>query len=226
MTERERSGIPWAHELALRLGILVAALVLLCCVGCVSSTPDRGGALERRDIVSTAVAATLTGVAVPQAEPTWTPTLTATPRPTLTATPEPTEMAVPTATASPGLTRSDWGQEVLPHGEIVADAMQTMGDLLSQPLPGDATWDALLAAQVVRIREADAALRKIVPPEECREAHAMLLSATGDGLLGAEYALEGVRQTDVALLGQAGEYMVSAGAKANLFRLMIEAMTP
>ena len=51
---------------ALRLSsqVALAALVLLCCLGCVTSTPDRGDAVERRDVVSTAVAATLTGVAV------------------------------------------------------------------------------------------------------------------------------------------------------------------
>jgi hypothetical protein len=88
MTERERSGIPWAHELVLHLGILVAlaVLVLLCCVGCV--TPDRGNAPVGTSEVSTAVVATLTGVAV------------ATPRPTFTATPVPTATTMPTSTST------------------------------------------------------------------------------------------------------------------------------
>lgn len=55
---------------ALRLGgqVALAALVLLYCVGCVSSTLDREEALEGIDTVSTAVVATLTAVAVAQPE--------------------------------------------------------------------------------------------------------------------------------------------------------------
>jgi len=155
-------------------------------------------------------------------EPIWM----ARPTSIATATPVPRATATPTATALPRLTLSGWGREVLPHGEIVADALYTMGDLLSNPLLGDATWDRLLATQVVKIREADAALRNIVPPEECQEAHAMLLSATGDAVLGAEYALEGVREADVDLMEQATKYFTSAAAKINLYSLMVEAMTP
>jgi len=155
-------------------------------------------------------------------EPTWMARATS----IATATPMPTATATPIPTAVPRLTLSGWGREVLPYGKIVADALYTMGDLLSNPLLGDATWDGLLATQVVRIREADAALRKIVPPEECREAHAMLLSATGDAVLGAEYALEGVREADVDLMEQATKYFTSAAAKINLYSLMVEAMTP
>ncbi len=216
MTERERSGIPWAHDLALHLGILVAlaALVLLCCVGCVTPTPDRGDAVERRDIVSTAVAATLTGVAV------------ATPHPTLTATPAATPTSSPQLPPSQDPSVRLWVLEMEPQVEIISDAALTMGRLLSNPKFGDATWEALLAAQVVKIREADAALREIVPPEECQEAHAMLLSATGDGLLGAEYTLKGIQQLDPDLVYLGGEYMEAATAKMELFRVMLEAMTP
>ncbi len=216
MTERERSGIASAHELALRLSILVAlaALVLLCCVGCSTPTPDRGDALERRDSVSTAVAATLTGVAV------------TTPRPTFTATPVPTATLVPTPTPLPALTLSGWVQETKPQMEVIGGAARTIADLLRSPMVDDATWNALLAAQVVKIREADAALREVVSPEECREAHAILLSATSDSLLGAEYTLKGVQQLDPDLVAQGNEYVASANAKWNLFRLMVEAMTP
>jgi len=164
--------------------------------------------------------------ATPEPTETTAPTQTATPHPTLTATPQPTATAVSTATLTPTLTPLRWSQETGPQLEIMGDVARTMGSLLESPLPGDATWNALVAAQVVNIREVDAALRAIVPPEECREAHAMLLSSTGDFLLAVEYTVEGIQQLDPDLIAQGTEYNASAAAKMNLYRLMIEAMTP
>jgi len=101
-----------------------------------------------------------------------------------------------------------------------------MGSLMMKPLPEDTKWVALVDLQVAKLREADAGLRDIVPPEKVRDAHEMLLSASGDFLLSAEYALKGAIEQDRDLLEEVTEYMTSADAKFNLFRLMIEAMTP
>ena len=205
MTDRERSGIPWVHELALRLGILVAALVLSYCVGCDPVPPM---------------------AFTPLPEPPWTPTPTAIPPGGFRTLPPSTAQPVSTATLTPPRRFLRWLDEITPPLEIIEDAPLTMGRLLSNPKVDDATWNALLAAQVVRIREADAALRRIVPPEGCGEAHAMLRSSTRDGLRGAEYVLEGVQQRDIDLVEQGLEYMASATAKMDLFGLMVEAMTP
>jgi len=209
-----------------------------------TGTATQGDALEGVSSASTALAFTSTAITLEALEP----TLTATPRPTLTATPEPTETPEPTPTATPHptltatpvptatavrtvaglptLTRLGWTQETRPQLKIIADASLTMGSLMMKPLLGDATWTALVRAQVVRMREADAALIEIVPPEECREAHEMLLFATGDLILGVEYALEGAIEQDRDLLEQATEYIASGDAKFNLFVLMVEAMNP
>jgi len=101
-----------------------------------------------------------------------------------------------------------------------------MISLLEREMLGDPTWTAVLATQVVKIREADAALRRIVPPEECREAHVESLSASGDIVLAVEYALKGVRLVDPNLVDQAEKYFASAAAKGEVFDLMLEALTP
>ncbi len=185
MTERARSGIPWAHEFALRLGILVAlaTLVLLYCIGCDPVPPM---------------------AFTPLPEPTWT--------------------ATPTLSSDLSFVR--WGLETIPQIEIIADASQAIADLFENPVGGVAAWTALFAAQVVRMREADAILRGIVPPEGCEEAHAMLLSSTGDSLLGAQYLLKGIQQQDPGLAEQGVEYTTSAVAKMRRFHLMVETMTP
>ena len=74
--------------------------------------------------------------------------------------------------------------------------------------------------------EADAVLRGIVPPEGFREAHTMLLSASGDSLLGAEYILKGLQQLDPDLIDRGVKYARSGAAKTNLLRPMLKAMTP
>jgi hypothetical protein len=201
MTERARSGIPWAHELALRLGILIAlaALVLLYCIGCDPVPPM---------------------AFTPLPEPPWTPTPTGIPRGGFRSIP------APTATPSSDLSAVLWVWEIEPHIEVLAEVELAMADLFESAKSSDATWIALVAAQVVKMREAVAALREIVPPQECREAHAMLLSATGDSLLGAEYTLKGIRQLDVELLEKGLEYETSGAAKMELFGPMLQAMTP
>lgn len=128
--------------------------------------------------------------------------------------------------ASSDLALLRWGEEITPQLEIIEDAGRTIAALFRTPKVGDAAWTALFAAQVVKMREADAALREVVPPEEYREAHAMLLSSSGDGLVGAEYLLKGARQLDLDLVGQGLEYTKSATAKMRRFNLMLEAMTP
>jgi len=140
------------------------------------------------------------------------PAVTPTPSPRLPPSPEPSVIR--------------WKLETISQIKISADASLTMGRLTGKPLFGDATWAALLGAQVVRIREADAGLRGILPPEECREAQAVLLSASADGLLSAEHFLKGIQQFDPDLLEQGEEYMTSSSAKMNLFWLMVDAMTP
>ncbi len=203
-----------------------------------TSTTTQGDALEDASVASTALAFTSTAITLEALEPSETPGPTETAEPTMTpeptrtaaptATPPPTSTAtpVPTATASSPLTPLRWSQETRAQLEVMGDAERTMGDLMGNPLFDDATWNALLAAQVVKIREADAVLRGIVPPEECREAHEVLLSASGDGLLAAEYSLEWIQEQDPDLIEQVAEYSKSMIAKMNLYRLMIEAMTP
>ncbi len=115
-----------------------------------------------------------------------------------------------------------WLPEVAAQMLNQTDAQKTIGDLLGSPTMFGDAYDssiALIEVQVVRIRQADAALRRIVPPEECREAHAMLLSESADHVLAAEYALKGVQQLDLGLLEQCIEYMESAGAKLELIDL-------
>ena len=207
MTERERSGIAWPHDLALDLGILVAlaGLVLLSCVGCGTPTPtqDRGDAVD-----------------------TLEPSPTGIPRGGFRAMPTPTATAVPADAALTTLALLRWGEEVTPYTDIIGHASQTMADLFGDPKDGDAAWIALIAAQVVRLRKADAALREIVPPEECREVHAMLLSASGDYLLGGEYALRGVQQQDPYVELQGSKYTLSGAVKMRRVAQMIKAMTP
>jgi hypothetical protein len=119
-----------------------------------------------------------------------------------------------------------WTSEIRPHWNIITGAEETMISLVEREMLGDPTWTAVLATQVVKIREADAALREIVPPEEYREAHATMLSATLDRLLEAEYILKGAQQLDPDLFLLVKDFASTANAKANLFRVMLETMIP
>jgi len=141
-------------------------------------------------------------------------------------TPASAPTAVSTPTVSPALKAARWDSETRSQREIIAAASNALNNLLKNPMYGDSTWTALIAVQVGRLQEADDALRVMVPPEECWDAHLMLLSASLDGVLGAEYFLMGAQQLDVDLLEQSGEYAKSAGAKLDLFRAMREALIP
>lgn len=138
----------------------------------------------------------------------------------VTATP------IPTLEPASGLTTQGWMQVCLPQTQIIANAMEIMSGLYLDPLPGDDTWLALLAVQVDRIREADAILREVVPPEECREAHEVMLDATGHFVLGAKLGLRGAREADLNLMGQAAEHMEAGGIQINLATLLVEALLP
>lgn len=93
-------------------------------------------------------------------------------------------------------------------------------------LPGTAgaSWESQIDHQVSRLREADAALRKIVPPEECREVHEIMLAAMDDWIHGSEFGLEGVQQGDVALIAKGVKYVDSGTAKIDFATRMIEEM--
>lgn len=137
-------------------------------------------------------------------------------------------MATPISIPEPasGLTIQGWTQVCLPQAQIITNAMEIMSGLYSNPSLGDDTWLALLAVQVDRIREADAILREVVPPEECREAHRVMLEATGHFVLGAELGLKGAQQADASLMRQGAEHMEAGGIQINLATRLIEALLP
>jgi len=172
-------------------------------------------------LLSPAVRDTPRAAATPPRGLVLPPTLTQAQRATATA-----HAPTPTPTLLPHLAITLYFSQVLPQQDILIDAEETMSSLLKNPRLGDSAWHDLFAAQVAKVWVADFALRKIVPPERCREAHALLLSSTGDSVLGYKYVLRGSQQLDPALLRKGGEYIKSATAKMNLFNLMLLAITP
>lgn len=209
---------------------LLVLLALLFVMGCTTfvPAPDKA-AIEVRVVetvktmktdIAQAVECTLTAALSPTPTIEWTPTIKwATP---LTATPRTTPHA--TAAALGRITTSSWLKETSRQVEIETNAMDTVTALLTYPMIEDAGWIGLIVTQVARYRQADALLRKIIPPGNCREAHEMLLSASSDGLRGMEYLVEGLQQNRPSLLEKAVQYMDSSANKMRISILMVEAL--
>ena len=134
----------------------------------------------------------------------------------LIATPTPSALAAATS----------WLEEIQPYLDTEAQAVHTMTALLDYPELGDSVWVGLASTQMTKYREADSALRGIIPPEECREIHELLLSASGDGLLGMEFLVSGVLQKESSRLRASMDFLDSASTKLELAKLLTDDIAP
>lgn len=133
-------------------------------------------------------------------------------------------VAAPTPSALAAAT--SWLAEIQPYLDTEARAVGTMTALLDYPTLGDSVWTSLAAAQIAKYREADIALRAIVPPKGCHETHELLLSASDDGLLGIEFLVGGILQKDPSRVKASKDFLGSASTKLKLANLLMDDIAP
>lgn len=133
---------------------------------------------------------------------------------------------ITTPTPSALAAATSWLEEIQPYLDTETQATRTVTALLDYPTLGDSVWTNLATAQITKYREADTALREIVPPKSCQETHELLLSASDDGLLGLEFLLSGILQKDSSHIGASKDFLRAASTKLKLAKMLMKDIAP